>query len=159
MHPQHFISSQASLASPQQPSSGLYQRQPRGNSAGNARDQSYKTYFFCSLLIFVISQGVCPWQAVPAQFNVYKRGQEIPSEQPFRCSTQGQAPDLTHKQQTKLERLARDIDSNFFRKFVNYRQKSLKTLTPVVNVLKLFLSVKVWQNKKVFVLFRLALHL
>ncbi len=44
------------------------------------------------------------------------------SEAPFRerCSTLGQAPSLTHKHQTRLERLARDKHSGLLRKSVNY---------------------------------------
>ncbi len=58
-----------------------------------------------SLCLFTISQNFCPWQAFPAQSIVCGRG-AYPSEAPFRCSAQGQAPDFTHKHQMRLERLA-----------------------------------------------------
>jgi hypothetical protein len=36
------------------------------------------------------------------------------SEAPFKCSTLGYAPDLTHKQKTRLEKPARDKQSSLF---------------------------------------------
>jgi hypothetical protein len=45
------------------------------------------------------------------------------SESPFRCSTLGWAPGLTHKHYTRLEKLARD--KHLLRKSVNYGQKKV----------------------------------
>ncbi len=70
----------------------------------------YKTFYGRNLRIFVISQSVCPWQAFPAQPRRVR-----PSEAPFRCSTLGQAPCLTHKHQTRLERLSCDKCSSLLR--------------------------------------------
>ncbi len=67
----------------------------------------YKTFYDRNLCIFIISQSVCPWQAYP-------------SDAPFRCSTLGQAPGLTHKHQTRLESLDRDKHSSLLLTFVNY---------------------------------------
>ena len=53
----------------------------------------------------------------------------------FRCSTQGQAPGLTHKHLTGLEKLARDKHSGLLRKFVNYQQKK-------------FHNIKLFESKK-----------
>ncbi len=57
------------------------------------------------LRISVISLSVCPQQAFPAHSN---GGKTIacPGEALFRSSTQEQAPALTHKHQTILEKLA-----------------------------------------------------
>ena len=46
------------------------------------------------------------------------------SEALFRCSTLGYAPGLTHKHQTRLERLAKDKHSGLLQKSVNYSRKS-----------------------------------
>ncbi len=43
---------------------------------------------------------------------------------PLRCSTLGQAPGLTHKHQTRLEKLDRHKHSSLFKKSVNQGQKS-----------------------------------
>ncbi len=53
-----------------------------------------------------------------------------PSEAPFRCSTLGQAPGLTHKHQTRLERLAKDKHSSLLRKSVNYGRKFVVQYRP-----------------------------
>ncbi len=45
------------------------------------------------------------------------KAKAYPIEELFRCSTLRQAPGLTHKQQTTLERLANDKDSNLLRTF------------------------------------------
>jgi hypothetical protein len=44
-------------------------------------------------------------------------------ESPFRCSTLGQAPYLTRKHLTRLERPARDKHASLLRKLINYRHK------------------------------------
>ncbi len=54
---------------------------------------------------------------------LYVRPGAYPSETPFRCPTLRQAPGLTHKQQTSLERLATDKHSSLLRTFVNYVRK------------------------------------
>ncbi len=46
-----------------------------------------------------------------------------PSKAPFRCSTLGRAPGLTHKHLTILERLAMDKHSSLLQKVVNYDRK------------------------------------
>jgi hypothetical protein len=53
-----------------------------------------------------------------------------PSEAPFRCSTLGWAPGLTHKHYTKLLRLARDKNSSFIRTFVNYGHEKFDRIGP-----------------------------
>jgi hypothetical protein len=51
------------------------------------------------------------------------KARAYPSEAPFRCSTLGYAPGLTHKHKTRLGRLARDKHSSLLRKSVNYGRK------------------------------------
>ncbi len=53
-----------------------------------------------------------------------------PSEAPFRCSTLGQAPGLTDKHYTRLERLAKDKHSSLLRKSVNYGHKKFYSTDP-----------------------------
>ncbi len=48
----------------------------------------------------------------------------------FRCSAQGQARGLKHKQWTRPAILAKDKDSSFLRNSVNYGQKSFIILSP-----------------------------
>jgi hypothetical protein len=60
----------------------------------------------------------------PSVMFVSKTG-SYPSEVPFKCSTLGLAPGLTHKHYTRLEKLARDKHSSLLRKSVNYRQTVL----------------------------------
>ncbi len=50
------------------------------------------------------------------------------SEAPFRYSTIGQGPGLTHKRLTRLERLA----LAFYKKSVNYGRKSFIGFSPVL---------------------------
>ncbi len=63
--------------------------------------QCYKTFYVRNLRMFLISQYVCLWQALPAQSNVYRNGQE-PT---FECTT-GIGSGFTRKNQTKLGKLA-----------------------------------------------------
>jgi hypothetical protein len=51
------------------------------------------------------------------------------SEAPFRLSTLGEAPGLTHKHKTKPERLARDKHFSLFSPFVSYVGKMLVNAT------------------------------
>jgi hypothetical protein len=62
-------------------------------------------------------------------------------EEPFSCSTLGQAPGLAHKQETRLERPATDKNSSLVLTVVDYGQKSFIKLTPGPNVIKLFTAV------------------
>ncbi len=67
----------------------------------------YKTFYGHNLRISEINQGFVlgkPFQ--PSLMFAVKAGAYL-TEAPFRCSTLGQAPDLTHKHQTRLERLAK----------------------------------------------------
>ncbi len=41
------------------------------------RTQCYKTFYICHLQMFLISQGVCPQQAFPAQSIICEQGQEL----------------------------------------------------------------------------------
>ena len=50
---------------------------------------------------------------------------------PGRCSSLGQAPGLTHKHQTRLERLARDKHSSLLQKSVNYGSNFFIVQAPV----------------------------
>jgi hypothetical protein len=50
---------------------------------------------------------------------------------PFRCSTFGEVPGLTHKHWTRLERLARAKHSNLLRILVDYARKSLMLLATI----------------------------
>ncbi len=52
------------------------------------------------------------------------------SEAPFRYSTLGQAPGLTHKHQPMLERLAGDKHSSLLRKSINYGRKTFHSTSP-----------------------------
>ncbi len=60
-----------------------------------------------------------------------------PSDAPFRCSTLGQAPGLTHKHQT---RLARDKHSSLLQKSVNYDRKKFYSTGPWGQSHKTFLE-------------------
>ncbi len=81
--------------------------------------------------MFVISQNVCSWQAFTSLVKCFvgKAG-AYPIEEPFRCSTLRQAPGLAHKQQTGLERLARDKPFSLLRKFVIYSRKKFYKIGP-----------------------------
>ncbi len=76
----------------------------------------YRAFYGRNSQIFVISQSACPWQAFPTQS--------------FRCSTLGEAPALTAKHWTWLERLARDNHSSLLRKSVNYSRKKFYSIGP-----------------------------
>ncbi len=76
--------------------------------------QCYKTFFFRNWRVFVINYGLCPWQTFSAKSNVCGEDQSLPN---FKCSTFGQAPGLTHKHQTRMERPARDKHSSLLRTF------------------------------------------
>jgi hypothetical protein len=65
----------------------------------------------------------------PSLMFVGKAG-EYPSEASFRCSTLGWAPDLAHKHQTRLERLARDKHCSLLQKTVNYGCKKFYRIGP-----------------------------
>jgi hypothetical protein len=52
------------------------------------------------------------------------------SEAPFRYSSLGYAPDLTHKHLTRMERLAKDKQSSLLPKSVITDKKSFITLGP-----------------------------
>jgi hypothetical protein len=60
-----------------------------------------------------------------------------------------EATGLTHKNYTRLAKLARDKHLSLLRKFINYGQKSFVTLAQGVIVMKLFLrsSVMNFHNK------------
>ncbi len=70
------------------------------------------------------------------------------SEESLRCPSLGQAPGLTSKYQTILERLARDKHSCLLRKLVNYVQKCFITLVLgiVFTVRTGFINVCVFQT-------------
>jgi len=53
------------------------------------------------------------------------KAKAYPSEAPFRFSTLGYAPGLSHKHKTRLERLARDKRSSLSRKVVIYGSKKV----------------------------------
>ncbi len=82
---------------------------------------SYKTFYCRNLLIFVISQSVCPWQVFPAQSNVFGW--------PYR------------KHQTKLDRLARYKHSSLLLKSVNYSSKKFYRIGPWCQFHKHFVCV------------------
>jgi hypothetical protein len=52
------------------------------------------------------------------------------SEAPFRCSTLGQAPGLTYKYYTGLERPAKDKHSTLLRLFLNYGYRNVCSIAP-----------------------------
>ncbi len=94
----------------------------------------YKTYYGCNLCILVKSQSVCSWQAFPAQSILAGKAGAYPSEAPFKCSTLGQFPGLTHKHQTRLEKLTRDKHSSLLRKYINYSRNKSTTLHFLYNL-------------------------
>ncbi len=55
----------------------------------------------------------------------------------FRCSTQGQAPDLTSKHLTRLEKLASDKHFSLLQTFVNYGREKFYNIEPNLTCLKL----------------------
>ncbi len=73
-----------------------------------------------NLRIYILSWSVClckPFQS--SRMLVSKTG-AYPSEAPFRCSTIEQAPGLTCKRQTLLERFARHKQTSIKQKFIIY---------------------------------------
>ncbi len=58
------------------------------------------------------------------------------NESPFRCSTLGYAPGLTHKHLTRLERVAKNKHSSLLQKSVNYDRKIFIGLAPVYLLVK-----------------------
>ncbi len=74
--------------------------------------QCYKTFYGRKLRLFIISQSVCHWQAFQPNLMFAVKAGAYLSKAPFRCSTLGQDPGLTHKHQTRLERLASDKHSS-----------------------------------------------
>ncbi len=65
----------------------------------------------------------------PSLMSAGKAGAYM-SEAPFRCYTLGQALGLTHEQQTRLERLAKDKHSNPLPKYINYDGKKFYSTSP-----------------------------
>ncbi len=107
--------------------------------------QCYKTYYGRNLRMFVISQSVCLWQAFPVCCNAGA----YPIEEHFRCSTLGQALGLAHKQQTRLEKFARDKHSSLLQKFVNYEQKKFYNIGPRSHLSSYFYYL-IYRQKFVF---------
>jgi hypothetical protein len=75
------------------------------------------------------------------------------SEAPFRCSTPGSAPGLTHKYYTRQEKLARDKHSSLLQKSVNYGRKKfygkgpcLSGTSKITTVITLFGSRVIGQS-------------
>ncbi len=62
-------------------------------------------------------------------------------EEPFRCSTLGQVPGLTHKHQARLDRLARDKHSSLLQTFFSYGNNIFLTLSPGANVINIFTAI------------------
>ncbi len=93
------------------------------------------TFYDGKLRIFVISQSVCPWQAFPAQSNVCCQGQ------PERCFT-WVGSGLTHKHQTRLEKLGKDKRSSLLRKFVTYGRKKFYRIGPWPHSNVIFLGIE-----------------
>ncbi len=101
-----------------------------------------KTYYGSNVQISVISQSVCPWQAFPAQCSVCGQGRSLP----YGRSTLGQVPRLTHKQQTRLKRLAISKHSSLLRKSVNYDCNKFYDIGP-------------WQKRAAGVPIKMSYHL
>jgi hypothetical protein len=59
------------------------------------------------------------------------------SETTFTCSTLGYATGLTHKHQTRLERLAKDKHSSLLRTLVNYGRKTFYNIGSCVRLVHL----------------------
>ncbi len=77
--------------------------------------QCCKTFFVRNLRIFLVSQSVCPGKPFQSRLMIAGKAGVYPNEAPFRCSTLGQAPGHTHKQQTRVEKLARDKHSSLLK--------------------------------------------
>ncbi len=69
----------------------------------NTWSHCYKTLYVRNLRTF---QSACYWQASQPRLMFAGQTRAYLSEAPMSCSTSGQAPGLTHKHQTKLERPA-----------------------------------------------------
>ncbi len=115
------------------------------------RFTSLKIIFLCykrAWLISVCSNPLEPFKAVIYGFlqqaRVFVPGRSLksslmfrgkarayPSEAPFRCSTLGQAPELNHTYQTRLQRLSRAKHSSLLRKSVNYGCKKFYRIGPL----------------------------
>ncbi len=66
--------------------------------------QCYATFYARNLRMFVISQSVRPCQAFLLSLMFVSKIRAYLSETSFGGSTHGQAPGLTHKYQSRLER-------------------------------------------------------
>ncbi len=96
-----------------------------------------ETFYCRNLRIFVISQTVRPWQAFPVQSNVCGQGQGPTLEWSTSKVVHLGRLCLTHKHQTRLERLSRDKHSSLLRKSVIYGRKQFIVQAPGASTLKL----------------------
>jgi hypothetical protein len=70
------------------------------------------------------------------------KAREYPSEASFRCTTQGLAPDFTHKQKARLEGFARDKHSSLLPIIFSITDvKSFIALALCFNFIKLFFFI------------------
>ncbi len=92
--------------------------------------QCYKTFYVWNLRMFVISKIVCLLQAFPANSNVCGWGQELTFESSTWKVLHSGKLRLTHKQQTRLDRLARDKHSSLLQTFVYTNIKGFIALGP-----------------------------
>ncbi len=120
-------SCRCSIGSPPSGSPSSTPRTCPETQACSTRCRRYNTFYGRESRIFVISQTICPWQTFPVQSNV---GGAYLRAVPFRCSTLGQAPLLTCKLKTRLEKLARDKRYSLLREFVTYGRKKFYNIGP-----------------------------
>ncbi len=110
--------------------------------------QCYKTFYFCELRIFIMSQSVCPWQAFPPQSIVCDKARSLPesgaSERFFSrvCSC------FTYKHQTSLK-LAWDKLSSLLRKVVTHGLKKFYNIGPWSVILTTLLKQGCFKNKNI----------
>ncbi len=90
----------------------------------DTRGQCYKTFYVRNLRIFVISQSVCPWQAVPVQSIVCGQGMSLPQNGVSERFFNRAGSCFTHKHQPKLKRTTMDKHFSLIWTFVNYRRKN-----------------------------------
>ncbi len=99
------------------------------------RGQCYQTFYGRNLRNFVISWNVCPGKPFQPSVMFVGKARAYPSDVTFSCCTLGWAPGITHKYQTRLERLTRDKCFSLLRKFVHYGRKKFYNIGPRLNSL------------------------
>ncbi len=106
-----------------------------------------KTYYGRNLRIFRDKQECLSLASLSSLVQCQRvRPEPYLSEAPFRCSTLGQAPSLTNKDQARLERLAIDKHSRLLRKFINYGRNKFYDTGHWYSYYKTYVAVHSFNN-------------